>query len=241
MIGVLVGQCNSHTGRRTLFVGDVHGCALELEELLDALGFRPGQDRLLLTGDAFSRGPAPLQVWERIQASEAEMVMGNHEARLLKQLRALLAGQPPDIRHPDQQFTLEELAPVAEPLYAWLEALPLWIEGDGFLLVHAGINPEKGLAGTARDEFLAIRTWPPAEGIEGPRWHDYYQPGEKLLVFGHDAPGGLVVKRRSDGRPCLLGLDSGCVYGRQLSGYILEEDRLVQVESHQEKVYWWDE
>lgn len=220
---------------RTLFVGDVHGCAAEFEELLEALGFRPGQDRLLLTGDAFTKGPAPLQVWERIRASGAEMVMGNHDARLLGQLCSLLAGQTPALRKPDQQFTVEQLRPVAGALRAWLEALPLWIEDKNFLLVHAGINPEQGLAGTTRDELLTIRTWPPREGIEGPRWHDCHPPGEKLLIFGHDAPGGLVIKRRPDGRPCLIGLDSGCVYGNPLSGYILEKDRIVQVQSRQEQ------
>jgi len=30
-------------------------------------------------------------------------------------------------------------------------------------------------------------------------------------------------------RPRTLGLDSGCVYGKTLTGYLLEEDRLIQV------------
>ena len=227
---------------RTFFIGDVHGCAAELAELLHAMGCRPGQDHLLLTGDAFSRGPEPLQVWEQIQAHRAAMVIGNHEARLLKQLRALRAGQPPKANWPDQQYTLDQLTSVIGELCDWLEDLPLYIETADFLLVHAGINPERGLAGTTRDEFLAIRTWPPVKGIEGPRWHDHYQPGEKLLVFGHDAPGGLVVKRRApEQRPYLLGLDSGCIYGGQLSGYLLEEDQLVQVQSRQHGARWLNE
>lgn len=223
---------------RTVFVGDIHGCATEFADLLAVLNCRPGRDHLLLTGDAFSRGPDPLRVWSQIQAHRAAMVMGNHEARLLRQLQALRTGQLPKVKWPDQQYTLDQLAPVAWEVCDWLEDLPLFIETVDFILVHAGINPERGLAGTSRDEFLAIRTWPPEEGITGPRWHDYYQPGDKLLVFGHDAPGGLVVKRRPDRRPYLLGLDSGCVYGGQLSGYVLEEDRLVQVQSRQDGARW---
>jgi len=223
---------------RTIFVGDVHGCAAEFAALLATLDCRPGQDRLLLTGDAFSRGPDPLRVWHLIQAHRAAMVMGNHEARLLKQMQALRAGQPPKVKWPDQQYTLDQLAPVVGEVCDWIEDLPLFIETVDFALVHAGVNPERGLAGTSRDEFLSIRTWPPREGIAGPRWHDYYQQGVKLLVFGHDAPGGLVVKRRPGGHPYLLGLDSGCVYGGQLSAYVLEEDRLVQVQSRQDGSRW---
>jgi hypothetical protein len=223
---------------RTLFVGDVHGCAAEFVELLDLLDCRPGRDRLLLTGDAFSRGPDPLTVWDQLRAHRAAMVLGNHDARLLRQLQALRAGQPPKAKWPDQQYTLDQLKPVAGEVCDWLAALPLFIETLDFVLVHAGINPERGLAGTTREEFLAIRTWPPEEGVAGPRWHDYYQPGKKLLVFGHDAPGGLVIRRRPSGRPYLLGLDSGCIYGKQLSGYVLEEDRLVQVQSRQDGSRW---
>jgi hypothetical protein len=223
---------------RTLFIGDLHGCAAEFAELLAALDCRPGRDYLLLTGDAFSRGPDPLGVWEQIRAFHAAMVMGNHEARLLKQLQARRNGQAPKVKWPDQQYTLEQLEPVWEEVCDWLADLPLFIETVDFVLVHAGINPERGLAGTSRDEFLAIRTWPPGKGIAGPRWHDFYQPGEKLLVFGHDAPGGLVFKRRPEGRPYLVGLDSGCIYGKELSAYILEEDRLLQVPSHQDGSRW---
>ncbi len=224
---------------RTLVVGDVHGCAEELDELLSAAHFAVGQDRLLLTGDAFARGPDPLGVWQRICECEAEMVLGNHDVRLRQQLGDRLLGG--DLQHarPDQRYALRQLEPVWSALRSWLDELPLYLEDTAFLLVHAGINPERGLSGTRFEEFIAIRTWPPVEGrIEGPRWHDAYEPSQHpLLIFGHDAPGGLVVKER-DGSTYLLGLDTGCVYGRALTGYLLEENRLVQVASRQARDAW---
>ena len=215
----------SSSDQRTLFVGDVHGCAVELRDLLTLFDFRPGSDRLLLTGDAFSRGPDPIGVWEQIATTRARMVLGNHDDRLLRHLRQ---NRDTGLK-PEHRLTLERVRPIAGQLLSWLGSLPLWIVEDRFVLVHAGLNPDTGLEGTTREEFLAIRTWPPIDGLEGPRWHDRYRPDDRLLVFGHDAPGGLVVRRRPDGRPYLLGLDSGCVYGGQLSGYLLEEDRLVKV------------
>lgn len=218
---------------RTIFVGDVHGCAAELAEVLQEINFQPDKDRLLLGGDAFSRGPEPRQVWDMIRQYAAQMVMGNHDDSLLKRLRRVLLGKDPQFNKEDQLFTLENLLPVADTLLPWLETLPLWIKEKEFLLVHAGINPEKGLKKTSRDELLNIRTWPPTPDTSAPRWHDSYQPKKRLLVFGHDSLGGLVVKRRADGLPYLIGLDSGCVHGGRLSAYVLEEDHIAQVISHQ--------
>ena len=216
---------------RTIFVGDVHGCARQLVYLLKRVHHRPGKDRLLLTGDAFSRGPDPLEVWRLIQEQEADMVLGNHDARLLKQLERLGRGKDPRFRRPEQRQTLEALFPAIAQLLPWLRLRPLVLESADYILVHAGVHPQRGLAGTSRDEFLKIRFWPPDGSAGQQRWHDFYAPTDRLLVFGHDALGGLVRKRRADGMTYLLGLDSGCVYGNQLSAYILEEDTLVQVEN----------
>ncbi|MBM3265087.1 MAG: metallophosphoesterase [candidate division Zixibacteria bacterium] len=215
---------------RTLFIGDLHGCAEPFRRLLDTLSFDSATDRLFLTGDAFTKGPDPAGVWRLIGETGATMVLGNHDVNTLEWLREYVRGRQSDVRTPDGHYTVDALSPVAGPVFNWLKSLPLWIEEDRFLLVHAGINPEKGLKNTSRDEFLAIRTWPPTGGLVGPRWHDALPTDGKLIVFGHDAPGGLVVKRRTDGTPYVIGLDSGCVYGRSLSGYILEEDRIIQVD-----------
>ena len=230
------------TPANPLFVGDVHGCAAELEELLRRAGYSPRSHRLLLTGDAFSRGPDPVRVWEILRDTGAEMVLGNHDDRLMRQMRDHRAGGEVRFGRPDRRRTFEALRPVLDELLPWLERTPLSIEGEGFLLVHAGIHPERGAAGTSRDEFLAIRTWPPTGGLDGRRWHDVIEPlAGRAVVFGHDAPGGLVVKRRDPqqgGRPWAVGLDSGCVYGGRLSAWVLERDELIQVDSRQDGESW---
>ena len=222
---------------RTIFVGDLHGCATEFEELLGRLEFDADSDRLLLVGDAFTRGPEPLAVWRSIERIGAEMVLGNHDAKLLDRLRRRRSGRPDRSMKSSRRMALDALMPVVDELVDWLADCPLYIEGrmpDGlpWVLVHAGIHPEQGLEGTTRQEFLKIRAWPPTLGILGPRWYEFYD-GERLVIFGHDALRGLVFRRRSDDRPQLIGLDTGCVYGGRLTGYILEEDRLVQVKSRQ--------
>lgn len=223
----------------TIFIGDLHGCALEFERLLVAVGFDPARDRLLLTGDLFSRGPEPLAVWHAVERTGAECVLGNHDVRLLRQLRAVADGRAPSIEHADEARLLDALHPVAPAVLAWLESRPLFILDPAFLLVHAGIHPTLGLEATSPKMLYTLRLWPPAKGIVGPRWHDFYAapPDAPPIVFGHDAPGGLVVKRRPDGSPTVIGLDSGCVYGGRLSAWRLEDDAFVHVPSSRPRVF----
>jgi hypothetical protein len=49
--------------------------------------------------------------------------------------------------------------------------------------------------------------------------------GPELILFGHDAVRGLQEY------PLALGLDTGCCYGKQLTGVWLPERRLVRVEA----------
>jgi hypothetical protein len=110
--------------------------------------------------------------------------------------------------------------------FPWLHALPLWREVDGWTVVHACIHPSGSLEQTTRKMALYQRRWPRDEpGC--PHWHQVYQ-SDRRVVFGHDARGGLVRVERA-GCPLLIGLDTGCVYGGSLSGYVLESDRVVQV------------
>ena len=214
---------------RTIFVGDIHGCAEEFREILSSSGFRKGTDRLMLTGDAFTKGPDPFGVWKLMLENSAEMVLGNHDAKLVELIQG---GAEPN---ESEAETLSKLDLVKDELALWLDVLPLYIREMDFILVHAGIHPEKGLDRTRREELLAIRTWPPIDGIEGPRWHDHFEPLDgKVVVFGHDAPGGLVHKKRPESDTTyLVGLDTGCIYGGMLTAYILEQDDFVQIESRQ--------
>jgi hypothetical protein len=51
-------------------------------------------------------------------------------------------------------------------------------------------------------------------------WH-----GPQLVIFGHDARRGLQTEKYA------IGLDSGCCYGRELTGIILPEGEYVSVEA----------
>ena len=177
----------------TLYVGDVHGCSLELEKLVR----KAKADRVVLVGDLFTKGPDPGGVWDLIREYDMEAVLGNHDAWVL------------------------ENWPLRKKLRKWLAGRPLYLREDGRIVVHAGLHPKKGVKGTTREMALNMRRWRTRHW-----WKDWRGP--ECVVFGHDARQGLVRRERK-GRPIAIGLDSGCVYGGKLSGWLADEDRILQV------------
>ena len=67
------------------FIGDVHACFHELQDLLNVMEFNPNDDELVLTGDIIGRGPHPLETIEYVRSlgDRAHMVLGNHDLNLL--------------------------------------------------------------------------------------------------------------------------------------------------------------
>jgi hypothetical protein len=215
-------------GARTIVIGDVHGCADELSDLLEATGARDN-DRIVLVGDLVAKGPLSRRVV--LLARERRMlgVRGNHDEVVLRWRRALLAGDPRPKLKPTHKHVAETLA---EADWQYLEALPLWIELPELsaLVVHAGIVPGRPLAAQRADDLMNMRTLRPdgtasSKLDEGELWARHYA-GPMHVVFGHDAVTGLQR------HPFATGLDTGCVYGGKLSALILPAHELVSVPAH---------
>lgn len=201
---------------RTLVVGDVHGCSEELDRLVGLA--RP--DRVVLVGDLFTKGPDPAGVWRRIRDGGFEAVLGNHDQRLLEVIRGERAGDA------QGRACVRALDAFDRSWRAWVKALPLTLRIGGFVVVHAALHPVRGVRGTGRKIATLVRTWPEPDPVF-PHWYDLYHHPDGV-IFGHDAIAGLV-RRNRDGRPWVIGLDTGCVYGGALSGYLVEEDAVYQV------------
>lgn len=214
----------------TFFIGDVHGCSQELDRLLTTLGAGP-QDQVLLTGDCFDRGPDPLGVLDLIRGRGLGTIMSNHEDYLCRCLYRQLQGKPLESRHDYILRCLEQVGGRSREFFDFLRKLPLHLEGPGWILVHAGIDPQGGLGATSRRHLLSMRTWPP-EDPGAPLWYELYRQGP-LVIFGHNAQRQPVL-HRVDGRLQAIGLDTGCVYGGELTAFHLEEERLIQVKARRD-------
>jgi bis(5'-nucleosyl)-tetraphosphatase (symmetrical) len=235
-------------------IGDIQGCAWELERLLGEIRFRPGRDELWCLGDLVNRGPSSLAVLEIWQNIGGRGILGNHDIYALR----VRAGRRP--RKPDTLDRLFE-APEADRLLGELRASPVLVHlaaqsptGRDAWIVHAGLHPQwSDLDAVAQrlntrphdDEWLEHPEVRFATGVRcctesgklwrqtgGPSdcplpyrpWDAYYQ-GATLVVHGHWAQRGFYRNRRT------MGLDSGCVYGGALTAWCQDEDRIVQVPS----------
>jgi hypothetical protein len=206
---------------RTLFIGDVHSCADELEELLEKAALSGG-DSVYFTGDLLSRGPKPHQVLELFRQLGARAPVGNHEQRLLDAHRARQKGEKGPKLSASHQAIVDQLAPEDWQL---LEAMPLLVEvpQHGIVMAHAGVDPRLPLS--AQDPWVVthIRSidahGEPSEKWGVP-WGTRYQ-GPPHIVFGHNA------RKLPQLHAFATGLDTACVYGGRLTGMLLPEGASV--------------
>jgi serine/threonine protein phosphatase 1 len=205
---------NSAAARRTVIIGDVHGCLAELQDLLRAARVR-ASDRLISVGDLICKGPDSRGVLEwAMGAPNLECVLGNHELRFLNCWRR---GVIPDIKPYDLE-TYRSFGDRYEAAMKFVSRLPLTVAEKDFLVVHAGFDPRRPLA---RQSDVALTNMRRLKDTEEP-WYERYDD-ERLVVFGHWARPEPVVRRNA------FGLDTGCVYGGALTALILPERRLVSV------------
>jgi hypothetical protein len=211
---------------RTIVVGDVHGCVDELSALLAACRYHDG-DQLVLVGDLVAKGPDSRGVLALVRELGARSVLGNHDAHVLRARDVLLRGAP--AVRPIRPSTAQLVQQLDDRDWDVLDALPLWLPlpEHGALVVHAGIEPGKPLAEQDPELLMNMRTIrPDGRGSrrreDGVLWGSSW-PGPELVLFGHHATAGLQR------HPFAIGLDTGCVYGKQLSACVLPGREIVSV------------
>lgn len=200
---------------RSIFIGDVHGCARELGDLLDRVGPSAG-DAVYFVGDLVARGPDTPGVLRLFREVGAKGVMGNHEARLLDVRRARRAGEPTTRMGPTHE---ELLAKLPDADWELLATLPLYLKVDehDLLVVHAGLAP--GVPVERQEAWTLTHIRSLEEGVPSAHpgmesWSAEYRGGPHV-VFGHDARRGLQLRAHA------TGLDTACVYGEQLSALVV--------------------
>lgn len=215
----------------TLVIGDVHGCREELEALLATAEWSPAKP-LVFAGDLVAKGPDSPGVVALAREWGARAVLGNHDAHVLRARDVRAGKRPPGDRplKPEHRRVLESLSPED---FAYLDSLPLYLRlgperpGDpDTLVVHAGFVPGVPFDEQRPEDLMNLRSirddGTPSKKLDGRPWASVWS-GPERVIFGHDAVRGLQLY------PFATGLDTGCVYGKQLTGIILPERRLVSV------------
>lgn len=144
-------------------IGDVHGCASQLEVLLHKLGYETGasgeyrhpERQAIFVGDLIDRGGEQLRVLEvvkaMVDAGSALIVMGNHEFNALAYHTEWPVGSGKYLRphdDPDNPWSAKNTKQHAAFLdqvrgedrqrcLEWFATIPLWLDLGELRVVHA--------------------------------------------------------------------------------------------------------
>lgn len=215
---------------RLIAVGDIHGCHVELADLLDLVA-PTSADRLVFVGDLVNRGPDSCRVLDLARQHRAICLLGNHELRLLKAFRG---GDHRRLKSQDID-TFVRLRPSD---WDFLAQMPLTFEAPDFgvVCVHGGFLPGLPWQSQPAEVVTRIqvvdRNGQPAKRVDepdAPLWADLWQ-GPPFVVYGH-LPGPQVVER-----PWSAGIDTACVQGGHLTACVWPEKRFFQVKARQRYV-----
>jgi len=235
----------------TWIVGDIHGCAQELAELIERLALGP-EDRLISCGDLFHRGPDPAGVMDLLTEARASFILGNHERAVLKRVgldpsEADASDRPPlrehfppidaeDLRGDGGRACLVPEERRRELLVflqghagyflrsADLADASTTHDGRGWCVVHAGLDPSRPLELNDPYDLTRMRK---LDERKRRWWYEAYT-GDELVLYGHTS-NPIPKAHRVGGRLMTLGLDTACVYGGALTAYSPELDDFVRV------------
>ena len=222
---------------RTIIIGDIHGCSGALRLLLAKITPDEKEDRLILLGDLFDRGPDSWGVFQMVReladkfGDRFVLLRGNHEDYLLTPKLSV-----------SMRFVWERVGRGAtvksfkahgekmESSAGWIgEHVVSFFRGEGFQCVHAGlkIDPiemndhytmihDHGVA--MENRYAGPLTIVGHIALEKPTWF----PGLEQPV--KQIPEGTRQELPQRGVICI---DTGCGKGGRLTGMVIEDGKYI--------------
>ncbi len=177
--------------RRTIAIGDIHGCSAALDALLDAMRPRP-EDTLITLGDYINRGPNTRGVLDRLidlgRRCRLVPLLGNHEQMLLEARSG---------HHPTTWLSMgglatlasygpgRELSLIPEEHFEFLEGCLDFHETDTHIFVHAGYDHDLPMGEQPAD---LLRWDSLRDGVPGP-----HHSGKTVIVGHTSQKGGEIL------------------------------------------------
>lgn len=206
--------------RRTIVVGDIHGCWNEFRRLLEATTFC-AEDVLVTVGDFMDRGPGSWDLARFFrQTPNAFSVIGNHERRVAGVIRGrskpawsqeLSLSMIPDGDHADWA--------------GWLESRPAVIETPHAIVTHARLDPARPLTDQEPYHTAAVGGASVTIDLDGagvPVWFRQMR-FDKPVCIGHIGYARVALVPEG-----LYALDTGAVRGGQLTAMVFPGGELIQ-------------
>lgn len=228
-------------------IGDIHGCFDELIDLLKKLGYiislepditvtHPKNRKVVFVGDYVDRGPKVVDVLRLVMEMKktdlAICVPGNHDVKLARALRGKKVTTTHGLAESLSQLE-NESDDLKIQIAEFIEGLiSHYVLDDGKLVIsHAGMKEEyQGRAsGRVREFALYGETTGETDEFGLPvrlNWSEEYR-GEATVVYGHTPIAEPNWRNRT------INIDTGCVFGGDLTSLRYPEKEFVLVKAHQ--------
>ncbi|WP_407569456.1 polynucleotide kinase-phosphatase [Deinococcus altitudinis] len=226
------------------FIGDVHGCLTELEELLTTLGYSvdglqvvppPGR-RAVFLGDLVDRGPDTPGVLRLVMgmvgAGMALCVPGNHDEKLGRALRGEKVKAVHGLERSLEQLQ-DETPEFRRAVADFIRSLVShYVLDDGKVVAaHAGMK--EAFQGRASGRVRAFALYGETTGETDEfglpvrlNWAAEYR-GKAVVVYGH------TPVPQAEWLNGTIDIDTGCVFGGSLTALRYPEMELVSVQAHE--------
>ena len=233
-------------------IGDVHGCAEELEQLLIKLGYKieigqsfpygyeitpPSNRKAFFVGDLTDRGPDSPKVlrivMSMIKQKKAFCVRGNHDDKLYRQL----LGKNVKLKYGLEE-TVEQLdkepSEFVEQVRDFLGKLVnhYVLDRGNLVIAHAGL--EESMHGRSSGKVNSFCLYGAVTGkkdefglVERLNWAADYK-GEAAVVYGHTPQFEPTWENNT------MNIDTGCVFGGWLTALRYPEREIVQIKALEE-------
>ncbi len=211
--------------KRRIAIGDIHGCFLTMQKLLEKTIEVKPVDEIYFIGDYIDRGPRSKQVLDYLMQMKKKKhqifpLQGNHEDMMLKAYKDesyMFAWYNNGAEESLRSFQIPEemlydhsgIRKIPGEYIEFISEMPLFYELDDYLIVHAGFNFEADSIYKDEDSMLWIRDFQYNEA----------KAGGKTIIYGHTPKPVVSIQHTlRQNNIKMIDIDAGCVY-KELPGY----------------------
>lgn len=216
--------------KRTIVIGDLHGCYDEALDLLDKCAVTR-EDQVIFTGDLIDRGP---KRWQCVElAMKHSSVLGNHEEKHIAYRKYPKMDIKDDHYKTWHELSLRHLD--------YFESLPTFIRIPecNAVVVHAGVLPDIPIEQQPPNILLHgqyinppnRKSYWPSRAPEGFSFWGNFWKGPERVIFGHTVLDKPLVTEWA------VGIDTGCVFGHSLTAVILPSWEIISVPARKQHFY----
>ena len=209
-------------------IGDIHGCFLTLQKLMQRLKLDyPGID-IYSVGDLVDRGNFSYEVIDYFISEKVKFTAGNHDLMFYYFMKQPSSEMGNTWLYNGYEKTVASYGDHYEKLTEHLEYIintPLYLEMDGSVISHAGISKyyKKFLTDNISSLENVIRN--DLENPHGIIWtRDELLDVGKLQVIGHTRVNEVTYRKENN----VVYIDTSAYSGNKLTAVIIEEGKVAQ-------------